>query len=156
MADPTTIHDTFVIERSYSKAPARVFAAFSDPEQKKRWFGEGPAHDLMAFEQDFRVGGTERLVYRFKEGTPIAGALLSNELTYQNLTPNKRIVFTQNMAVGDHRISTTLVTIEFLPSETGTDLICTHQGAFYEGADGPEMRHEGWKTLFDRLEAALA
>lgn len=156
MSDPTTIHNTFVIERNYAKTPERLFAAFSNPEQKKRWFGEGPAHDLLSFEQDFRVGGVERLVYRFKEGTPIAGAVLANELTYQNLTPNRRIVFTQNMTIGDHRISTTLVTLEFIPTETGTDMLCTHQGAFYEGADGPEMREHGWRTLFDRLESALS
>jgi hypothetical protein len=38
-----------------------------------------------------------------------------------------------------------------LPSEAGTDLIFTHQGAFFEGADGPEMREAGWRKLLDRL-----
>jgi hypothetical protein len=55
------------------------------------------------------------------------------------------------MAVGDKCISASLVTVEFLTSETGTDLILTHQGAFFEGADGPEMRQAGWRKLLDRL-----
>jgi hypothetical protein len=47
-----------------------------------------------------------------------------------------------------------LLTVEFLPSETGTDLILTHQGAFFEGADGPEMRAVGWRKLLERLAEA--
>jgi uncharacterized protein YndB with AHSA1/START domain len=43
-----------------------------------------------------------------------------------------------------------------LPTETGTDLICTHQGAFFEGSGGPAMREEGWRSLLDALEAELA
>jgi len=53
--------------------------------------------------------------------------------------------------LGDKIFSASLVTFEFLPSETGTDLIVTHQGAFFEGADGPEMREAGWRKLLDRL-----
>jgi hypothetical protein len=33
--------------------------------------------------------------------------------------------------------------------------MCTHQGAFFEGADGPEMREHGWRTLFDKLAVEL-
>jgi len=39
---------------------------------------------------------------------------------------------------------------------TGTDVICTHQGAFFEGADGPQMREAGWQTLLNKLTSFLA
>ena len=55
------------------------------------------------------------------------------------------------MSLGEKRISASLATVEFLPAKTGTDLIFTHQGAFFEGADGPEMRLAGWRKLLDRL-----
>ncbi|HKF57082.1 MAG TPA: hypothetical protein VKJ45_16605 [Blastocatellia bacterium] len=42
-----------------------------------------------------------------------------------------------------------------LPSETGTDLILTHQGAFFEGADGPAMREQGWKKLMENLAGVV-
>ncbi|MGA9565417.1 MAG: SRPBCC domain-containing protein [Candidatus Korobacteraceae bacterium] len=60
------------------------------------------------------------------------------------------------MTMGGKRISSSLVTIEMLPTDKGTDLICTHQGAFYEGADGPKMREGGWRKLLDNLETQLA
>ena len=60
------------------------------------------------------------------------------------------------MALGERRISASLVTIELVPTDKGTDLICTHQGAFFEGADGPKMREAGWRTLLDKLTAELA
>jgi uncharacterized protein YndB with AHSA1/START domain len=48
-----------------------------------------------------------------------------------------------------------LGTVELLRTEKGTDLLFTHQAAFFEGADGPEMREEGWRKLFERLKAEL-
>ena len=47
--------------------------------------------------------------------------------------------------------SSSQVTFELLETETGTDLILTHQGAFFEGADGPAMREQGWRTLIANL-----
>jgi predicted dehydrogenase len=70
--------------------------------------------------------------------------------------PGRRVVFASTMAVGEKCISATLATIELLSSGTGTNLIFTHQGAFFEGADGPEMREEGWQKLLKRLTAEFA
>jgi len=47
------------------------------------------------------------------------------------------------------------VTFELVPTDQGTDLILTHQGAFFEGSDGPEMREEGWNKLMDKLGAVV-
>jgi len=60
------------------------------------------------------------------------------------------------MSIGAKRISATMVTIELQSTDTGTKLVCTHQGAFFEGADGPQMREQGWRKLLDQLEASLA
>jgi hypothetical protein len=60
------------------------------------------------------------------------------------------------MSLGDRPISASLVTIELLPADQGTMLICTHQAAFFEGADGPQMREGGWRRLLDRLTSELA
>ena len=151
MEEQSVIHSTFVIERTYPATPERVFNAFADPAKKRRWFVEGDHHEVEHYELDFRVGGKERARFRFKEGTPLQGIACTNDTIYQDIVPNRRVVFASTMSVGEKRISASLGTIEFLPSETGTDLIFTHQGAFFEGSDGPEMRAEGWRKLLDQL-----
>jgi uncharacterized protein YndB with AHSA1/START domain len=155
MIEQSVVHSTFVIERSYPKPPEVVFSAFADQGKKRRWFAEAPTHDIEEFEMDFRVGGAERLVYRFKEGTPFPGVAITNDGSYQDIVPDKRIVSASTMTLGDKRISTSLVTVEFLPADKGTDLICTHQGAFYEGSDGPQMREAGWRFLLEQLAKDL-
>jgi uncharacterized protein YndB with AHSA1/START domain len=155
MAEQSVIHSTFVIERSYPKSPERVFSAFADAAQKRRWFAEGQSHKVEEFAMDFRVGGTERVRYRLKEGTPFPGVALKNDGSYLDIVSNRRVVAASTMTLGDQRISASLVTVEFLPTDEGTDLICTHQGVFFEGADGPQIREAGWRHLLEQLAQEL-
>jgi uncharacterized protein YndB with AHSA1/START domain len=156
MEEQSVIHNTFVLERSYPKPPEVVFAAFADPAKRRRWFAEGGNNEVLEFKADFRVDGEERLRYRLPEGTPVAGLVITNVGTYQDIVPNRCIVMASAMSLGEKRISASLVTIELLANDQGTDLICTHQGAFFEGSDGPAMREAGWRHLFDLLAKELA
>lgn len=155
MKGRSVTHGTFVIERNYPAAPERAFGAFSDPAKKRRWFAEGERGEIEEFRMEFRVGGTERTRSRLAAG-PFKGTALTNDSVYQDIVPNRRIVMAYSMSLGDKRISSSLATFEFLPTQKGTDIIFTDQGAYFEGADGPEMREQGWRTLLDQLAKALA
>jgi uncharacterized protein YndB with AHSA1/START domain len=157
MGEKSVIHSTFVIERSFPVAPERVFAAFADPVKKRRWFvDEHEALKVEGYELDFRVGGGERSLFRFREGSPFPGTALTNDSSYQDIVPNRRIVMASTMTLGEKRISASQTTFEFLPAGKGTDLVFTEQGAFFEGADGPKMREEGWRKLIEKLAKELA
>jgi uncharacterized protein YndB with AHSA1/START domain len=156
MEDRLVTHSTFVIERTYSAPPERVFAAFSDPAKKRRWLVEGKDHVAEEFEMDFRVGGNERSRYRLGEGTPFPGTMITNETSYRDIVPNRRIVMAYTMTLGDRRFSASQATFELIPSDKGTDLIFTEQGAYFEGSDGPQIREQGWRQLLEYLAKELA
>jgi uncharacterized protein YndB with AHSA1/START domain len=156
MEQRSVTHSTYVIERSYPATPERVFGAFQDPAQKRRWFAEGKGSEVKAFEMDFRVGGKERVSFRITDDVPVKGAVFTNETVYQDIVANRRVVFAYTMSMGDQRISASQATVEFLPNEKGTNLIFTEQAAFFEGADGPQMREGGWRQLLEALGQELA
>ena len=149
------VHNTFVIERQYPHNPERVFAAFAEPAQKRLWYAEGD-HQIDEFDMDFQVGGSERYRYHFQEGHPIAGSGIANDGSYHDIVPENRIVMTTKMSLNGKPILVQLVTIEFLRTQAGTDLILTHQGTFLDWEGGPQMIEAGWRALLDRLKTYLA
>ena len=144
MPNSTAVHNTFVLERKLKAAPERVFAAFASTETKRRWFFESTTHQLLHHEMDFTVGGAEHAQMKLSEG-PVAGKIIANDQVYEDIQPNRRIVTAYRMSMDGRPFSVSLATIELLPSDTGTDLILTHQVIYPEGADGPEMRKGGWE-----------
>lgn len=152
---PTAVQDTFVIERRYPHAPEKVFAAFSDPRKKRRWFADAHGHDLVSYEMDFRAGGEEHLVWKLSEKSPFPGLPLDTRATFADIDPGRRIVFTQVMTMHGKPFSVVLATIEFLKDGAGTRLHITHHATFLENSDGPKMRRDGWESLLDNLKTEL-
>jgi uncharacterized protein YndB with AHSA1/START domain len=151
----SVLHNTFVIQRTYPVPPERVFAAFADATRKRRWFAEGDGHAVEEFTMDFRVGGNEKARFRSTKPGPYENVAFTAHGSYQDIVANRRVVIASTMSVGDQRISASLATFDLVPDDNGTELIFTHQAAFFEGADGPEMREAGWRKLLENLDREL-
>lgn len=156
MNESKIVHDTFVIESTYPCEPAEVFAAFSERDKKEPWFADSTGYETMEYHLDFVTGGTEVLVGRMLPSTPVAGAVLKWKSIYADIRPEDRIVFSQVLEMNDRHISCALITVEFLSADTGCTVRLTHQAAFYEGSDGPDMRKMGWQTLLQQLGDQLS
>ena len=155
MPEPTVIHSTFVIERDLAVAPDRMFAALADPDRKQQWYAHGESHVVDDYRMDFRVGGIEEWHSTFGPASPFPGARLASRGFILDIVPDARVVIASDMSLEERRFSVSLITFEIVPRGGGCRLFFTHQGAFFEGADGPEMREEGWRKLLDRLAAEV-
>ena len=154
MSQATVVHSTFYIERDYPHTPGKVFNAFSDPIKKQRWFAEGEGFVVDSFDMDFRVGGKETCLFHIGDG-PVAGQLCRNDSWYMDIVPDRRIVTAYNMTLDGNCISSSLSTVELVFSAGKTLLKFTEQAAFYDGADGVEMRRQGWQFLLEQLAKEL-
>ena len=153
--EPKVVHATCVVERSFSKPVSVVFGALGDPDKIRLWMGGSEHSELLEFGCEFREGGKQVVKYKMGPQTPIAGAVITNEGRFQQIVTDERIVTASTMKMGDRIFSASQVTFELMPTDKGTDLIVTHQGAFFEGSDGPAMREQGWNALMDKLVALV-
>jgi uncharacterized protein YndB with AHSA1/START domain len=142
MSERSVEHATFVVERAYDAPPDRVFAAWSDPRAKARWFDGSEGE----FELDFRVGGWER-----GRGTAPDGREYTFQALYQDIVPGRRIVYSYDMLLDGTRISVSVATAEFRPERDGTRLVFTEQGAFLDGHETPARREQGMGSLLASL-----
>jgi uncharacterized protein YndB with AHSA1/START domain len=145
MTDHSVTHATFSLERTYPASPARVFAAWSDPVAKARWF----AAPAGSHELDFRVGGRE--VNRATHD----GAVITFESRYHDIVPGERIVYTSTLSAGDVLSTVSTTTVEFKVDGDGTRLLLVEQGTFLDGQEEPSWREHGTSDWLDKLGADL-
>jgi uncharacterized protein YndB with AHSA1/START domain len=150
MTRPSVLHTSFVIDRQFKAPPDRVFAAWADPETKRRWsdcHGDLPDNE---YSLDFRPGGVEihRVVYP-------NGSVQRVQKRFFDIVPNARIIFGYDIQLDSRRLSVSLVTVQFEPSRTGTRMLMTEYIAYLDGHEDLEERIRGTNEGLDRLELEL-
>jgi uncharacterized protein YndB with AHSA1/START domain len=150
MSKRSTVHDTFVIDRTVAFNREFVYAAWTSAEAKSQWFVGPSGWEQQHREMDFRVGGRELVKGRRHNGT-----ISSFDARYYDIVPNERIVYVYEMHTNDIRTSVSVATIEFKERKAGTGLIITEQGVFLDGHDDARQREHGTQGLIDQLERAL-
>ena len=144
--NPTTAR-RLQIRRVFAAPPERLFKAWTTSEELRRWHAPGPLICAVA-ELDPRVGGKYRIVMREPDGKEhrVGG-------TYRVVDPPTKLSFTWQWETKsmNNDLLETLVTIEFLPKGTGTELVLTHEGF---ADDETRNSHEhGWTGIMEKVSA---
>ena len=141
-------HSSFTLEREFAASPATVFAAYATKEKKNTWFGD-PAFPPSTWDFDFREGGREYSEGDFHGQNSIFDAI------YHDIVDNERIVFSYTMHFGEAKLSSSLQSVEFFATPTGTRLLLTEHGAYFDGNDNPGGREAGTRGLLEQLAAVV-
>jgi uncharacterized protein YndB with AHSA1/START domain len=146
MSTQVATKPSLTLKRRFKAPPAKVFAAWTEPERIKRWFG--PAGTVCTHaEFDLRVGGKFTIVATGPGGEThqVLGVM-------REVVPDARLVYTWAWASTPERES--LVTVEFRPEGDGTLLTLMHAQFFDE--DARDRHQQGWAGALDKLENFVA
>jgi uncharacterized protein YndB with AHSA1/START domain len=133
------------IVRRIKAAPAKVWAAITQPKLMMQWWGPdtGPTLSVVA---DVRPGGRFSVVFRLLNGDEHNPTGI-----YQEVVPEKRLVFTWDLPGMPERVS--LVTFRLEPFDGGTELTLIHE---HLPDETTRKSHEaGWRGLLDKLPVFL-
>ncbi len=137
---------SLTVKRRLKASPAKVFAAWTEPEKIVKWFGPdaGPVHEAST---DVRVGGRYAVSFSTEDGERhhVSG-------TYREVVPNEKLVFTWAWRTMPERES--LVTVLIKPDGSGSLLTLIHEQFFDEPAR--DRHRQGWSGCLDKLERYLA
>lgn len=136
-------HSTFTLERHYPAPVQRVFAAWADPEARRRWMAQG-----AEYSQHFVVGGNETVMAADGEGHA-----LTYRATYVEIVPDRRILTTSTLHNEDQLSTVSVTSVEFEADDTGTRLVLTEHGIYLPDQEQPEWREQGTAEQLDTLAA---
>jgi uncharacterized protein YndB with AHSA1/START domain len=161
MTRPPVRHAEIVLELDLPAEPARVFAAFADPELRRRWVRMPGSRGTVRQDLDLRVGATERSTSEFAVADRIER--LDLRTTWLDIVEGERLVSAVAFRLDDVVRWTSLLTIELAPSAAGTRLRRTEQLAVLEpsdreGAGEKDVAHQrgGARLQLNGLVALLA
>jgi uncharacterized protein YndB with AHSA1/START domain len=144
----SAVAERLVVTRRFKAPVERVYAAWTDAEQMKRWFAPGDMTVPVA-EADVREGG------RYRVQMSDSGSDCEFHTTggvYREVKPNRRLVFTWQWEGSDLE---TLVTLEFKSlSASETELTLIHEG--FDNDDTRDKHGQGWDGCLAKLETYLA
>ncbi len=128
--------------RRVIRAPAeRIFAAWTQPDQLRTWWGP-PGVRCVDATVDLRVGGSYRIVNELPDGSRIT---ISGEFTL--VSPPRLLAYTWSTDPNDPQREQ--VTVRLEPQGASTEIVIVH-----ELITDPSIREEherGWEGCLDGL-----
>ena len=137
------------IRRTFPAPRERVFRAWTQPEELKKWWGIADGFSAPIAEVDLRVGGNYRLGMKPPDGdTPyVCGG------TFRELRPPEKLVYTWSWEPPGNDIGETLVTVEFLDRGGSTEVVLTHE--LFPNQEARDQHSQGWAGALDQLAKLL-
>ncbi|MGE3831442.1 MAG: SRPBCC domain-containing protein [Parvibaculaceae bacterium] len=133
---------SLTIRRRFNTAPAKVYAAWTEPAQIVRWFGPGRA-EVRKAEIDLREGGRFHIIFY----SPEDGEDHDVSGVYREVVKDRTLCFTWAWKSTPERES--LVTVTLKPDGDGTWLTLHHEQFFDQAAR--DAHHFGWSGTLERL-----
>jgi uncharacterized protein YndB with AHSA1/START domain len=130
---------TLVVKRVIKATPARLFDAWTTPEQLLKWWGPRPVV-CSAAEVDLRPGGAYRIGNRLPDGREVFISGVFEKIEMPHL-----LVYSWTMG-GE----TSRVTVRFEPRGTATEVIIEHENIPDE--ETRKDHEKGWIGCLDGLE----
>ena len=137
---------TLVVRRTIQATPERLFAAWTEPEQLRAWWGpEGVV--CIAADVDLRPGGR----YRIGNQLPDQRVLwIVGE--FERVEPPRRLVYTwrvEGLSEIEER-----VTVQFASQGAATEVIVTHERI--PSREIRDQHEQGWEGCLSGLAEFLA
>lgn len=132
----------------FDASPSRVFKAWSDPVELKKWFGPHP-NSLLSTTVDLQVDGKWAFVVEDSDEKK-----MTLQGKYQEIVVDKRLVFTWTFLneFPDGRREETaesIVTVNFFPEDGSTRIELKHEAV--NNLDGRLGVHKGWNACFNNF-----
>ncbi|MBL7931333.1 MAG: SRPBCC domain-containing protein [Bacteroidia bacterium] len=146
-----------LIKRTFNLPIDKVWAAWSEPEDFKKWWGP---NDFTCPEAhiDFRVGGKIHACMKNKND----GKETWSTGIYREIVPHKKIVVTDNFADEEGNVITPaeagmpgdwgtepVISLELNKNNDQTEMVLTHSGI---PSDMQNDCIDGWNQCFDKLQ----
>jgi uncharacterized protein YndB with AHSA1/START domain len=142
------------IRRMFAAPREKVFEAWTQQEKVEKWMCRFPRNETRYTAADARPGGTNSIEVISADGTTY-----KHGVTFREIRPPEKLVFTwtwEKFSASGQKLNEqvgTLVTVEFHPRGTFTEVFLTHEG--FTNAEARADHTRGWNGCLDMLANEL-
>ncbi len=144
----TSAATTLLLKRTFNAPREKVFKAWTDPKQMKKWIIPQDGFSVPNADVNFRVGGK----YRIEMLSP-EGVCHTATGTYREIAVPKKLVFTWFWENRPEE-GETLVTVEFYEQGNATEVVLTH--ALFQIEAVRDDHITGWSGALGQLVKYLS
>ena len=140
------------LSRTYEAPRERVFRAWTEPEQIRKWWGVEAGYTTTIADVDLRTGGR----YRLGMQPPDTDQVYVVSGVFHEVRAPERLVYSwawEGEPMTDTGDTESVVTVEFIERGSSTELVLTHERL--PSDEARDQHRHGWNGLLERLATVL-